>query len=60
MTNNNQPPIGLMPKSIWDALQMKARLAEIDAAVQRYTEAQMPIPQEWLLEQYEIKRRIEL
>ena len=39
---------------------MKARLAEIDAAVQRYTEAQMPIPQEWLLEQYEIKRRIEL
>lgn len=39
-----KPPLGLVPRYLRNA----HRLQEIDAAITRYVEHLMPIPQEWL------------
>ena len=43
---NEKPPIGLKPKHIHD----KERALEILSAMQRYTDADLKIPQEWISE----------
>ena len=45
MTNNKQkPPLGLMPHSVF----LLRRLEEIFQAIERYYEASMQIPIEWI------------
>ena len=47
MTNNKQkPPLGLMPHSVF----LLRRLEEIFQAIERYYEASMQIPIEWIEE----------
>lgn len=45
-----KPPLGLMPKKIWE----KIRINELLAAMRRYSEVNKPIPIEWIseLEEY--------
>lgn len=45
-----KPPLGIMPKYIWD----KKRLSELCEAVSRYWEAGEPIPIEWIEEYNEL------
>jgi len=49
----NKPPLGLMPKYIWD-LQRKQ---DIEDAVKRYIAADRPIPYKWIQEYVELVRR---
>jgi len=51
----NKPPLGLMPKYIWD-LQRKQ---DIEAAIERYRAADEPIPWEWTMEYTDLLRRYE-
>lgn len=37
------PPIGPRPRFIW----IEERISELNAAIERYSEAQKPIPIEW-------------
>ena len=46
MDNTKKPPIGLMPKEIHDW----KRLVEIVNAIERYTEAELPVNIEWVIE----------
>lgn len=46
MENIKKPPIGLKPKYIWEC----ERKLEIFEAMRRYSDAQMPIPIEWIEE----------
>ena len=41
-----KPPLGLIPQRSWKAM----RIDEIKAAIQRYMEADKPIPIEWVEE----------
>lgn len=45
-----RPPLGLMPKRLWE----EQRMGEIAAAVARYREAGMDVPMEWMLEYSEL------
>ena len=38
-----KPPIGIMPKKMWDEIRMQG-LAD---AINRYNEAKAPVPYEW-------------
>lgn len=49
----NKPPIGLIPKRIWLTIIYEKRFIEIASAINRYVEAGMEIPIEWLNEYYE-------
>ena len=40
------PPIGLIPEKFWK----EERVTEILAAMARYTDANMVIPKEWIIE----------
>jgi hypothetical protein len=40
------PPIGIMPERIWK----EQRLQELHAAIARYVESEIEVPQEWLWE----------
>ncbi len=48
------PPIGLMPKKIW----IEQRIVDIEAAIERYKNAFVEIPQEWIDELYEHRQSI--
>ena len=50
---NKKPPLGLMPRKLWD----EKRADEIRAAIERYQEAGVVIPAEWIEEYDEIKER---
>jgi len=41
-----KPPIGIMPKKMWDEIRMEG-LAD---AINRYSEAKTSVPYEWVLE----------
>lgn len=41
-----KPPIGIVPKSLHDF----KRISEIVNAIERYAEAEMPVPKEWVEE----------
>ncbi len=45
-----KPPIGLVPR--W--FRNEYRIAEIDAAIERYNEAGFKIPEEWTIEKQEL------
>ena len=44
--DNKIPPLGLMPKHIWDS----KRINDILSAMERYSEADKAIPVEWITE----------
>lgn len=46
MENSQKPPIGLKPRYIHDG----ERIDEILCAIERYTDANMPIPKSWVNE----------
>lgn len=43
---NNAPPLGIMPKTIWQ----EQRRVELAGAIQRYLEANLPLLPEWITE----------
>lgn len=45
-----KPPIGLMPRPLWEARMRDQRIADLFAAMGRYSETAQPIPQEWINE----------
>ena len=49
-----QPPLGIMPRRIWEdsviALHSQERIAELKEASIRYLEANLVIPNEWIFE----------
>ena len=53
MEQLKKPPLGIMPKYIWD----DRRLTEIENAVIRFFEAQRAIPLEWVIEWNELTRK---
>ena len=48
-----KPPLGLMPKNIWEI----RRIWKISEAIDRYLEAGMKIPAEWVDEYCELVRK---
>jgi hypothetical protein len=48
-----QPPIGIMPRYIWDEI----RLRELAAAISRYVAVYRPVPAEWIEEYNELLKR---
>jgi hypothetical protein len=47
---SNKPPIGIMPKYIWES----KRRNELGDAINRYLEAALPVPSEWIEEYNEL------
>jgi hypothetical protein len=50
-----RPPLGLVPRFVCDA----HRMAEIQAAVNRFMDVGRPVPIEWIAEYNELARRKE-
>jgi len=50
MSENEKPPIGLKPEWIHEETANAMRMLEIAMAIGRYAEANLPVPQEWLVE----------
>ena len=50
-----KPPLGLTPKRIHDS----ARLSDIQAACQRYIDASLNIPYEWVRELLDLQRQLD-
>jgi hypothetical protein len=48
-----KPPIGLIPRSIWDF----QRIDQISNAINRYIDAGYAIPEEWIEELVELFKR---
>jgi hypothetical protein len=40
----DKPPIGIIPKRLWDEL----RMANLEAAIYRYFDAGLKVPSEWI------------
>ena len=53
---SNAPPVGLIPEYISEHNYNTLRIVQIRQAIDRYTKAEMPIPQEWM---DELARRVE-
>ncbi len=51
----NKPPLVVMPRKIWE----NDRQLNLLAAMARYVEEYIPIPQDWLQELNELNRRAE-
>lgn len=49
-----KPPIGIMPKSTWESI----RFSELKKAMDRYIEADLVVPIEWINEYNEFVNRI--
>lgn len=49
-----KPPIGIMPKYIWEA----HRLQDLEEAIKRYLSSTYPLPPEWITERNELRRLI--
>ena len=43
-----EPPLGVTPLFAFDAQCNLMRVREITAAIERYVQAERPVPQEWL------------
>jgi hypothetical protein len=50
MDSPEKPPIGLMPKYVWQQKVQHERLLDVLNAVLRYSLAGKTIPEEWLAE----------
>ncbi len=44
------PPLGLMPRDIWNEKMQQERLLNILEEIRRYSEAGMPVPVQWVEE----------
>lgn len=55
IVKHQKPPLGVMPRDIWD----RKRQEELADAMERYLEAGMKIPAEWIKEYNEISDRLE-
>jgi hypothetical protein len=53
-----KPVRGLTPTKTWEAATLADRLDEINEAVERYVEAERPIPWQWMKEREDIGRRL--
>ena len=51
-----KPPLGVMPKYFWD----KKRVSDLVSAMQRYIDAEKPIPKEWVDEYNELMSTLEI
>ncbi|MDM8357486.1 hypothetical protein [Pandoraea communis] len=51
---NTRPPLGLVPKAIHD----ERRARQILGAMQRYSDAGLPVPREWMDEFTELLSKI--
>ena len=51
----NKPPLGLMPKFLWDS----ERLSDITNAINRYLTAEKEIPIEWIEEYNKLVKKHE-
>ena len=47
---NKKPPLGLMPRVVYDERCNSERIEQILRAMARYSDAQMAIPMEWIKE----------
>lgn len=45
-----QPPLGIMPRQIWEEKVVRERVAALLDAIERYSKAGQPIPIEWVEE----------
>ena len=54
-TKVTKPPLGVMPRDMWD----RERQKDLADAMERYLEAGMKIPAEWIKEYNEISDRLE-
>ncbi len=52
---NSKPPLEVMPRKIWE----QDRQLNLLAAMARYVEECIPIPQDWIQELNELNRRAE-
>ena len=52
------PPLGLMPRNIWVEKTFLPRLADVDAAIERYLKARMPIPKAWMKERNDLLKAL--
>lgn len=48
--NTDKPPLGVMPKFIWD----RKRIASLKEGIRRYLDADKPIPVDWTAEYNEL------
>ena len=46
-----KPPLGVMPRYLW----VEARMAELDRAINEYTEAGLEVNQDWVAEFHSLK-----
>lgn len=49
-----RPPLGLIPRFIWEGKNYTQRIQSIKEAIERYTEENLSIPQEWVEEYNEL------
>ena len=56
--NRKKPPMGLVPKEIWEWRTIKLRATEIGEAIDRYVAAEKPVPWTWMKELKEINERL--
>lgn len=49
-----KPPLGIMPKNIWESI----RFNELQMAINRYLDDQLPIPLEWIEEYNEFVKKL--
>lgn len=49
-----KPPIGIMPKNVWESI----RYNDLIAAIKRYLDANLPMPIEWLNEYNDFSNRL--
>jgi hypothetical protein len=54
MNNDRKPPIGIIPKKIWQEI----RFRELCQAILRYLEADIMVPKEWIDEYYILYQEI--
>lgn len=46
----SKPPLGLVPKNIYETITASERIKGILDAMERYSKAKEPIPEEWVTE----------
>lgn len=51
-----KPPLGVTPKYVWDLM----RLRDLQGAIARRYEAEMPIPIEWVEEYNELVKEVHI
>jgi hypothetical protein len=55
-TDSTKPPIGIVPERTHEKIANRDRIYALCGAISRYSEANMAVPHEWLIE---LKRRME-